>query len=128
MKITKLLGALVLFAATMVSCTFDQVEPERADADDGGTGDPVEFAAKIQPIFTSKCISCHPPTQNLDLTVGNAYNSINTSKYIDKDNADQSLIYVYPNPANTVDHPYRKYSNKEAALMLQWIKEGAQNN
>lgn len=127
MKITKILGALVIFAATMVSCTFDQVEPERKDGDGGNGGDPVEFAKDIQPIFTAKCISCHPPTQNLDLTAGNAYGQITQSKYMDLANPDQSLIYTYPNP-NTATHSYRKYTANEAALLLQWIEEGAQNN
>ena len=126
MKITKILGALVIVTASMVSCTFDQVEPERAEPDDPNA-DPISFSADIQPIFTSKCISCHPPTQNLDLTAGNAYGQITQPKYMDLANPDQSLIYTYPNP-NSATHSYRKYSSKEVADLLKWIQEGAQNN
>ena len=127
MKISKLLGALVMLTASMVSCTWDQVEPEPAESDGGNGSDPVLFETQIQPIFTAKCVACHPPTQGLDLTAGNAYNNITQSKYMDLANPDQSLIYTYPNPT-TATHSYRKYSTTEAALLLKWIEEGAVNN
>ena len=127
MKITKILGSLIIITAAMTSCTFEQVEPAPADPDDGNGGEPVSFATQIQPIFTASCVSCHPPTANLDLSEGVAYGTVTQSKYMDLANPDQSLIYTYPNPTSGT-HSYKKYTTKEAALVLQWIQEGAENN
>jgi hypothetical protein len=125
MKITKILGTLIMVSAAMVSCTFEQVEPKRADFIP--PEEPISFSTQIQPIFTARCISCHPPTANLDLTNGVAYGQITQSKYMDLANPDQSLIYTYPNPTSAT-HTYRKYTDQEAFLLLTWIQEGAENN
>ena len=127
MKITKILGVLVIAAASMTSCTFEQVEPERAEPIDPDI--PTSFANDIQPIFTAKCKGCHPPVKGLDLTQGNAYNSINNATYIDLANPSQSRIYTFPTSAgHEISSNGRNYSSKEAALVLKWIEEGAQNN
>ena len=116
---------LVMTTALLGSCTFDQVEPSPADF--VPPDEPISFSTQIQPIFTSKCISCHPPTANLDLSEGTAYGQITQTKYMDLANPDQSLIYTYPNP-NSSTHSYRKYTEEEAFLLLTWIEEGAENN
>lgn len=125
MKITKILGALAIVAASMTSCTFEQVEPKRADF--VPPDEPISFATQIQPIFTAKCVSCHPPTANLDLSQGVAYGQITQSRYIDLGNPEESLIYTYPSPTSAT-HSYRKYTAQEAFLLLTWIQEGAENN
>ena len=127
MKISKLLGVLAMVAATMVSCTFDQVEPERAEPIDPDI--PTSFSQEIQPIFSAKCTGCHPPVMGLDLTEGNAYNSINNATYIDLANPSQSRIYTFPISAgHEISSNGRNYSSNEAALVLKWIEEGAENN
>ena len=115
--------SLMLFLAFNTGCYYDQVyiAPEIPDLGP----DPVSFAAEIQPIFTAKCIACHPPTRGLDLSEGNAYASINNATYINLGTPAESLIYTKPSP--TGSHP-GKYTTTEAALLLRWIEEGAQNN
>ena len=113
----------MLFLAFNTGCYYDQVyiAPVIPDLPD----EPVSFAAEIQPVFTAKCTQCHPPTMGLDLSEGNAYNSINDPKYINLGTPAESLIYTKPDPAGS--HP-AKYSTTEAAIVLKWIKEGAKDN
>lgn len=126
MNLLRITGILIVFTAVMSSCTFDQVEPKRADFIP--PEEPISFSTQIQPIFTARCISCHPPTANLDLQAGVAYSQMGPgTKYTDLANPDQSLIYTYPNPTSAT-HAYRKYSDQEAFLILTWIQEGAENN
>ena len=120
----KLLSAsLMFFLAFTTGCFYDQVYIAPEDPDLGP--DPVSFATEIQPVFTAKCIACHPPTRGLDLTEGNAYASINNATYINLGTPAESLIYTKPDP--TGSHP-QKYSTTEAAIVLKWIEEGAPNN
>ena len=116
--------SLIMLAVFTMGCYYDQVYVAPVitclpcDV-------PVSFAAEIKPIFTAKCIACHPPTLNLDLTEGNAYASISVPKYINLGTPAESLIYTKPDPAGS--HP-AKYSTTEAAIVLKWIKEGAKDN
>jgi hypothetical protein len=115
--------SLMLFLAFNTGCYYDQVyvAPVIPDLPDV----PVSFAAEIQPVFTAKCIACHPPTMNLDLLEGNAYASISVAKYISLGTPAESLIYTKPAPAGA---HFAKYSTTEAAIVLKWIEEGAPNN
>jgi len=116
--------SLMLFLAFNTGCYYDQVYVAPEPPPDLGP-DPVSFAAEIQPIFTDKCVSCHPPTRSLDLTVGNAYASINNTTYINLGTPAESLIYTKPHPDGSHS---QKYSTTEAAIILKWIEEGAQDN
>lgn len=114
-----------MVSASMVSCTFDQVEPERSSIN---PDIPTSFVNDIEPIF-AKCTGCHPPIKGLDLTEGNAYNSINNATYIDLANPEQSRIYTFPISAgHEISSNGKNYSSSEAALVLKWIEEGAENN
>jgi hypothetical protein len=118
--------SLMLFLAFNTGCYYDQVyvAPVIPDLPDV----PVSFATEIQPIFTAKCIGCHSsgsPAAGLDLTDGNAYASINVPKYISLGTPAESLIYTKPDPAGA---HFAKYSTTEAAIVLKWIEEGAQDN
>ena len=121
---TKILTAgLVLFLAFNTGCYYDKVLPGGPDP-----SEEISFATDIQPIFTSKCIACHAPNgvaSFLDLTEGNAYDNINTTKYIDK--ADPSASLIYTKPAPNGGHS-AEYSLSQSATVLQWIEQDAQNN
>ena len=116
--------SLMLFLAFNTGCYYDQVYVAPEDIPDLGP-DPVSFAAEIQPIFTAKCTTCHPPTKQLDLLEGNAYASINNTTYINSGTPAESLIYTKPAPTGSHSE---KYTTTEAAIVLKWIEEGAQNN
>jgi len=85
----------------------------------------VSFAIHVEPIFytDNKCTACHPPTLGLDLTQGNAYNSINDTKYINLAAPASSLIYTKPQGS----HP-KTFTSLEAATILRWIEQGALDN
>ena len=127
-RIKLLTASLMLFLAFNTGCYYDQVyiAPVIPDLPD----EPVSFAAEIQPVFTAKCVRCHSsgnPTAGLDLSEGNAYNNINKLPIVDKSTPAESLIYTKPDPAGSEFHN-TKYSTTEAAIVLKWIEEGAQDN
>ena len=127
MKIFKLLFAVVAVTLILSGCKYDFIVPEDVPDPDDPNAEQVSFAQEIQPIFTNNCTSCHDTGGQMpDLTAGNAYSSINTTRYINFDTPGESLIYTRPHPSNTGSHP--TYSESQAAKLLLWINQGAQNN
>ena len=119
----RVLFCALCFSVFFSSCewvTIEPIVPELPPPDEE-----ISFSVDIQPIFTSKCVECHPPTRGLDLTDGNAYNSINNENFINSTTPSESLIYTKGDPNG--NHP-GKYSITESALLLRWIEEGSQNN
>lgn len=94
-------------------------------------GDTTSFSLDVVPVWNNgnNCTSCHSTGgQKPDLTPDNAYNSIMSMGLVDTANPELSIIYVHPNANNTASHNWKKYTNTEAATVLQWIEEGAKNN
>jgi hypothetical protein len=91
----------------------------------------VTFSNDILPMFSSSCnmSGCHKEGAIApDLSAQNAYNSLVNGNYIDKDSPESSLIYLKmsgkkgnPMPVTGVNYDY-------TALILAWIKQGAENN
>ena len=125
MKALKIILSIVVMGLIFGGCTYNFiVEEEVVDPNDPNTPD-VSFSAEIAPFYASKCTSCHTTgNQNPDLTSANAYNSLNSSRYINTSDPASSLIYTKPSPTGN----HVKYSEAEAALVLTWITQGAQNN
>lgn len=124
MKKSKIYLLIALLGLVFSACEYDFEAVEVIPPVEGD----VSFSASINPIFQNKCASCHKvggvkPVP--DLTTDNAYNSINSAKYINTDSPESSLIYTEPSPDGTHGG---KYSRAEAALVLTWIQQGAQNN
>ena len=108
---------LILFALSIGSCKYDYILPEVvAPVND------VKFSTQVAPIFAEKCISCHDD-QTPKLTADVAYSQL-VPNYVNTTNAEESKIYTVP----TSGTHYAKVSATQAALILQWIKEGAKNN
>lgn len=111
---------------SLVSCEYDFYEGFTPPPPGGGD-DPVLFQDQIQPIFTSKCTTCHGTGgQSPDLSDGNAYTSI-MNGYVTAGDPEESKIYYYIAP-DTSTHSRRKYSNEEASLVYLWISQGAEDN
>lgn len=130
MKMLRNFSILGLCVIMLSGCLYNFIVPEQAPPID--PGDPnapeISFSADIVPIFNNgnKCTSCHKTGgRNPDLTPDNAYASIGNTKYINSASPEESLIYTKPNPDG--GHP-AKYSEAEAATVLLWINQGAQNN
>ena len=121
---TSLTTILVLLSLTMSSCEYEFIEVDLPDPNV-----PVSFSADILPIFNANnnCIACHKTGgTSPDLTTDRAYNSIVPS-LINTANPELSKIYVYPSPSSP-NHSFKKYTQVQAAQVLAWIKQGAENN
>ena len=115
----------VLLALFVSGCKYDFILPVPVTP---VTGD-VSFATQVVPIFNtgSKCTSCHKPGgQSPDYTAANAYASI-VPALVNLSAPDQSMIYTFPGPT-TATHSWKKLTAGEAAIILQWVKQGAKNN
>ncbi|MFW6370148.1 MAG: c-type cytochrome [Bacteroidota bacterium] len=128
MKTLKLIFTIVAVALLFSQCQYDFIVPEEIIDPDDPSAEEVSFSAEIIPIFANNCTACHNTGgQRPDLTAENAYSVLTgTTRYINEDTPEESLIYTRAHPSNTDSHP--KYSEAEAALVLTWIKQGAQNN
>lgn len=124
-KILFVILGLILFCS-LDGCIYDFIAPEDTTPIDTTTV--ISFATQIQPIFTENCIMCHK-TGNLtpDLTSGNAYNQINSSKYINTSSPAQSLLYRRITPGGGFTG-HKNVTSAQAALILIWIRQGSKNN
>lgn len=123
-RIIKYLVPALLMAIVFVSCEYETIEFDLPDENE-----PVSFAADIIPIFNNgnNCTSCHTAgSTSPDLTPDRAYNSI-VPGLINADEPELSRIYDFPHPSSTT-HGFKKYTQAQAALVLNWIKQGAENN
>lgn len=121
MKKQSIFLILILFSLTIGSCKYDFILPEEIPQVND-----VSFSEQVAPIFANKCTACHKSgSTSPDLTAGNAFNEI--QGLINTATPAESKIYLYPAPT-TNTHRQRKYSAGEAAIILQWITEGAKNN
>ena len=115
---------LPFILAFTTGCYYDSVVPPEFEVKD------VSFSTQVEPIYytDTKCTSCHSASGTasfLDLSQGIAYTSINDPKYIDLASPESSLIYTKPAPGQ--GH-FKAYTAEEAAYVLQWIVEGAEDN
>jgi len=117
---------IILVTLLFTSCKYDFVLPEEVPVINPDV--PVSFATKIAPIFTAgTCISCHKAGgQTPDLTSASAYSQI-VPAFVNLTSPETSMIYSFPAPTSTT-HTWKKYTSSEAALILEWIKQGAKNN
>jgi len=119
----------LLLMALVSSCQYDTlvkpvIPPPKPT-------DTISFTKTIEPIFNnnSNCTVCHNTGgQAPDLMSGYAYNSIKNMGLINISDPVSSTIYWIPNPDNSSNHTWKKYTNVQAQFVLQWIKQGALNN
>lgn len=91
----------------------------------------VTFSQDIIPMFNKSCnlSGCHSSGgQAPNLSESNAYNSLITGNYVDKNNPENSLIYLKMTGKKGTPMPVSGVNQDYAALMLAWIKQGANNN
>lgn len=86
----------------------------------------VSFKDDLQPYFTSDCTGCHKSASSpagLNLSEGDAYESITTSGVIDQTNSKQSSLYLYVR-----DGHQGKQDKTKASEILRWINDGANDD
>jgi len=126
MKKHSIFFVLILMALFLGGCKYDFILPVEVPVIDNG-GDPISFATQIAPIFSTgdKCTQCHKTggTAAPDLSAANAYAQL-MAKYVNKAAPEQSEILTIPGSSS---HSWKKFTVLEAATILAWIKEGANN-
>jgi hypothetical protein len=110
-----LLGVFMLNA-----CEYEKIQPEVPPANTD-----VDLSTDIQPIFNSSCIGCHNGNTPPDLRTGYSYNALINGNFVDVNNPSQSILYLEMNTGGGM----ATYTNaSDAALVLLWIEQGAENN
>ena len=130
MKNFKIIFLVVVLGFALGSCEYAFIAPEELPPIGGGNGNGTEvsFADDVLPIFTGRCASCHKNGgPDPILTESEAYQSINKSRYINRDNPESSFIYSYVAPGSS-GHTHRLYTAAQAQYVLVWIQQGAKNN
>lgn len=92
---------------------------------------PVNFAVDIIPIFNSSCNTsgCHSTGgKSPDLTVANAFNSLTNGGYVNTGEPESSELYQWMIGKRGTPMPVSGINKDYNALVLAWIKQGAQNN
>ncbi len=131
-KLIKQVFIAMLAAMLMVSCEYEYITIETpTPPNPGDTTNPVDtvsFVAEIEPIFeNTSCTSCHTSSNPLNLTTGNAYNSIYANGVVTPGDPGTSKIYTYPHP--TTGTHYKNYASiDDSDKIYIWIYQGALDN
>jgi hypothetical protein len=92
---------------------------------------PVSFSQDIIPIFNSSCnvSGCHASAgKSPDLSAANAFSSLTVGSYLNTDAPEGSSLYQWMTGKKTTPMPVGGINKDYNALVLAWIKQGAQNN
>ena len=110
-----ILVSFLLFVIAFSSCEYKWIE----GADPSAT---VSFSSDIQPIFTSKCVSCHSDggIAPFSLEAGKSYESIDSEGLIDTANPGNSKLLS--------SHVTEKITANQAEQLLYWIQQGGAND
>ncbi|MDP4261763.1 MAG: hypothetical protein Q8941_04470 [Bacteroidota bacterium] len=91
----------------------------------------VTFSNDIIPIFTKSCSlsGCHVTGGHVpDLSAANAYNSLKIGNYFNTADPVNSVIYLWLTGKKSTQMPPGGLNRDYNALVLAWIKQGANNN
>ena len=92
---------------------------------------PVSFASDIIPIFNKSCniSGCHAAGGiKPDLSALNAYASLTVGNYYNTAVPENSTLYLWMAGKKSTPMPPAGSNKDYNALVLAWIKQGAQNN
>ena len=117
----------ILFIVAMTACTNKKGENEVTPT--------ASFKTDIIPILTTSCAinsSCHSGAtntgDNYDFDSSAAYTTITGKQLVITSNPPESLLYVEVSTNTMPLAPNSPLSSSQVALILDWIKQGAQNN
>jgi hypothetical protein len=91
----------------------------------------VTFSGDITPIFNKSCNTsgCHSAGGQVpNLTESSAYNALTIGGYVNKENPESSILYLKVSGQKGTPMPPSGVNKDYAALILAWIKQGANNN
>ncbi len=117
------------FMLTLVGCT--KTTSVLLDNSPAVTGT-VSFSKDIVPLLTKNCAisGCHSGSVAPNLSSTLAYNSLKTGNYVSTSSPSTSLVYLWLTGKESATMPMGATNNPSNinALMLAWIKQGANNN
>lgn len=118
------LTLIVVMAAMINACTYDQVVPGEIEV---GT---MSFSGDIIPIFNKDCNTsgCHNGTVAPDLRAANAFNALVNGNYINTGNPENSELYQWMRGNRGLPMPLSGPNATYNAKVLAWIQQGASNN
>ena len=120
----RFLISFCIVALSLGGCEYEFVEPEKVIVPEV-----VSFADDIQPIFDNGCniSGCHVSGFGvLDLSAANAYQDLFRKGLINVEAPQESGLYTKLTDGSGT-HQGRS-TPSEQAIVLEWIKKGAQNN
>lgn len=117
MKKLTILPVFIISLLIFSGCKYDFILPEEVPVVND-----VKFSTQIVPILVEKCVLCHS-SQAPVLTSDVAYTQLVPS-YVNTAAPSSSKLYTVP----TSGTHGATVSAAQAALILQWIAEGAKNN
>ncbi len=91
----------------------------------------VSFSNDVVPIFNKSCniSGCHSPGgKTPDLSIVNAYTSLSNGGYVNTSDPQSSILYLWMTGKKATPMPIGGINKDYNALVLAWIKQGAQNN
>ncbi len=116
--------SLLMSVLFIIGCEYEFIEPEKVILPEV-----VSFSDDIQPIFDKGCnfSGCHVSGFGvLDLSPENAYVDLFRRGQIDVETPTQSELYL--KISDTGGTHQGRSTPAEQAIILEWIKKGAQNN
>jgi len=120
----KALGLLLFGMLLMASCEYDSIV--FAEPDPNEPVEDVSFMDEIIPIFQDNCVGCHGVGHyKVDLTIENAYQSLNDKGLIDVNDPANSVIYKTLTVNVASQH---QLTPPPIKLILDWITQGAKDN
>jgi mono/diheme cytochrome c family protein len=119
LRLSLVVGILLVAAAGFTSCEKVQIKPEPFNPDT-----PWSLKADIQPIFTSSCVSCHGGAKSPNLSVGKSFSALTSGGYV-LTPLNQSRLFLQMNN----HHPNDAFSSSNDRLKIQnWVTQGAKDN
>ena len=91
----------------------------------------VSFSTDIVPILNKSCnvSGCHSPGgKSPDLSAVNAYTSLSNGGFLNTSDPQTSIMYQWMTGKKGTPMPVSGSNKDYNALVLAWIKQGAQNN
>lgn len=119
-RISKVATAAIMFSVILILASCEKVQITAPSVDPNATW---TLSSDIQPIFTSKCASCHNGTKPADLRAGKSYTSLTNKGFVTSP-AASSVLYTTMTGS---DHLSRS-TDAEKLKVLYWIQQGALNN
>jgi len=117
------LGALILLIG---ACKYDDILPPEPDP-----GITISFTADVVPIFNGSCnvSSCHNGSgPSPDLRASVAYDNLWGAELLDTIEPVNSELYLWMTGTKGLAMPPQGVQPADAAIILQWIDQGAKNN